>query len=137
MYLNGLTFSSIINEQGSAFAWGPQNQPNYTSYTAFSMLKQEFTLISLENNIIYIMKNLNFIMIQFEYSKINTLDQYLIMHIFIGKYKRLTWNRWFPLHQFTGKVQVHKKCTGKCERTTLSVNLKLNGTSRSVVMRFW
>lgn len=52
------------------------------------------TLVSLEDNITYMRKGLNFITIQFEFLKIDILDQYFVMlYIFIGKYKRLTSNQ--------------------------------------------
>lgn len=52
------------------------------------------TLVSLDDNITYMRKGLNFITIQFEFLKINILDQYFVMlYIFIGKYKRLTSNQ--------------------------------------------
>lgn len=66
------------------------------------------TLVSLEDNITYMRKGLNFITIQFEFLKIDILDQYFVMlYIFIGKYKRLTSNQWISCHKFTGKVKVH------------------------------
>lgn len=47
-------------------------------------------LISLEDNVTYVMKGLNFITIQFEFLKINILDQYFVMYVFTGKYKKIT-----------------------------------------------
>lgn len=70
------------------------------------------TLVSLDDNITYMRKGLNFITIQFEFLKINILDQYFVMlYIFIGKYKRLTSNQWISCHKFTEKVKVHMQET--------------------------
>lgn len=57
--------------------------------TAFSLLSFK-TLEILEDNITCIMKALSFITNQFEFLKIDILEQcFLMLYIFIGMYKRL------------------------------------------------
>ena len=62
--------------------------------TAFSMLSLK-TLEIWEDNITCTMKGLSFITNQFEFLKIDILEQYFVMlYIFIGVYRRLASDQW-------------------------------------------